>query len=84
MRNHHSIPKIINVAINIYRTKHYIVKQHLYFMLEEGEHVVFGSDDVYYPRTPQRDREYDKKYENSLLPNGQRIRINGYTRYYVK
>lgn len=25
MRNHHSIPKIINVAINIYRTKHYIV-----------------------------------------------------------
>ena len=30
-------------------------------MLEEGEHAVFGSDDVYYPRTPQRDREYDKK-----------------------
>ena len=84
MRNHHSIPKIINVAINIYRTKRYIVKQYLYFMLEEGEHAIFGSDDVYYPRTPQRDREYDKKYENSLLPNGQRIRINGYTRYYVK
>ena len=84
VRNHHSIPKIINVAINIYRTKHYIVKQHLYFMLEEGEHAVFGSDDVYYPRTPQRDREYDKKYENSLLPKGQRIHTNGYTRYYVE
>ena len=83
MRNH-SMPEFINVAVNIYRTKHYIVKQHIYFMLEQGEHAVFGSDDVYYPRTPQRDREYDRKYKKSLLPNGQRIHTNVYTRYYVE
>ena len=83
MRNH-SMPEFINVAVNTYRTKHYIVIQHIYFMLEKGEHTVFGSDDVYYPRTPQRDREYDRKYKNSLLPNGQRIHTNGYTRYYVE
>ena len=42
MRNP-SMPEFINVAVNTYRTKHYIVKQHIYFMLEKGEHAVFGS-----------------------------------------
>ena len=84
MRKNQSEPRFINAAVNTYRTKHYIVKQLIYFSVEKDGHIFMGSDDVYYPRTPKRDKAYKERYGKSLLPEGQRIHTSVYTGYYVE
>ena len=76
------LPDFLIDATNIYRTKHFIVKQQLIFnncgMC--GTHTV--SNDTYYARTEERDLAFDALFEDSVFPEGKRLPTMSYMRSY--
>lgn len=75
-------PVFLKEAINVYRTPHHIVKQRLGFLFNDGEANELMSRDTFYVRTPERDAEYEIRFQNRTKIDGKRIRTNVTVREY--
>ena len=76
------IPKFLENATNVYRTKKYIVKQNACLEYDEfGNGRVF-SEDTYYLRNKQLDKEFEFIFKNRGHINGKRVHTTLYTRRY--
>lgn len=70
-------------ADNVYRTKHYIVKQKISISVGRGEENSMISTDTYYLRNDQRDKLYELWFNERDRINGKRIMTALHTRRYV-
>ena len=79
-----SIPDFCEEAVNVYRTKRYIVKQDISVeMTDSGDTIIF-SNDVFYERTKIRDKQYEHIFAERKNVNGKRLPSTSYTRRYIK
>lgn len=78
-----NMPDFIKDADNIYRTKHYIVKQFLVLDtdLELGSTII--SEDTFYKRTKKRDKEYECIFAERKFIDGKRITATMSKRKYI-
>lgn len=77
------IPDFVENADNLYRTKHYIVKQVLELDNEDLEGTQIISLDTFYKRTPLRDRQFDVIFLDAHHKNGKRLPCTMCSRKYV-
>jgi len=68
---------------NAYRTKHYIVIQHLELNVSDNGSKMLTSKDIYFSRTASRDTVFEKLFENNKPKNGKRVKTAMYSRIYV-
>lgn len=76
------IPAFAVTASNVYRTKHFIVRQRLAYNASNLFGGLLCSHDTYYVRTRNRDREYEGYFSDRLDLDGKRIPALMYTREY--
>lgn len=76
-------PAFMRDAVNVYRTKQYIVKQNISMGYNERDGKTVISHDTFYKRTPARDQQYDMFFSGLRNHNGKRIPTFAYTRRYV-
>ena len=69
-------------ASNVYRTRHFIVRQRLGLLYNDEESNQLISRDTYYSRTPERDAEYEIRFKKRIKIDGKRIRTNVIVREY--
>lgn len=74
----------ISIVDNAYRTKNYMVTQHIEIEEDEDEGTHLCSYDTFYPRTPERDALYEKRYGLRMNVDGRRIRATKCARTYAK
>ena len=68
---------------NVYRTKHYIVRQRIQIQVTATGSKLMLSADTYYARTKQRDMIFDKFFTGYKPKDGKRIKTAMYSRTYV-
>ena len=79
-----SVPDFCKDAVNVYRTKRYIVKQDISVKeTGNGERIIFSSD-VFYERTKNRDYQYEHIFADRKYINGKRLPSTSYTRRYER
>ncbi|MBQ8749065.1 MAG: hypothetical protein IJZ29_01150 [Clostridia bacterium] len=77
--------ELLRNSTNIYRTEQYIVKQQISVSNVIDGNTVMISDDIFYVRTPIRDRMFEKLFESTRRNlNGKRIKTALQTRQYVE
>ena len=69
-------------ASNVYRTRHFIVRQRLGLLYNDEESNQLISRDTYYSRTPERDAEYEIRFHKRIKIDGKRIPTNVTVREY--
>lgn len=76
--------EFVQGADNFYRTKRYIVKQHISICVSQDAISMLMSEDTYYLRTDKRDKEYETLcgFRGKKI-DGKRIRSATYTRRYI-
>ena len=72
------------ICLNIYRTKHFIVKQELSIQISDVKDNLLFSRDTFYFRTKKRDKEFECLRKNKDNINGKRIPSSAQVRKYVK
>lgn len=77
------IPEFLDGATNVYRTKGYIVNQVLSFEEDENGNGFVFSRDIYYRRTPKRDKEFERWFSDRQYTDGKRFPSQAYSRTYV-
>lgn len=77
-------PDFLKDATNVYRTPHFIVKQHLGVLYSRQDYNVLYSRDTFYRRTAQRDAEYEAAFAARKDIEGRRLPVNTYVRTYKK
>lgn len=79
------MPKMLEVenSTNVYRTNKYIVCQKLTIEIHSILQNFILSQDTYYKRTRQRDKEYEKEFGTRLDIDGKRLKSTSYTRKYI-
>ena len=71
-------------AINVYRTRKYIVTQDIYLNeCVDGSSVLF-SRDTYYLRNKKLDKQYEAQFKDREYINGKRVHTTMYTRKYFE
>ncbi len=71
-------------AINVYRTRKYIVTQDIYLNeCVDGSSVLF-SKDTYYLRNRKLDKQYETQFKDREYINGKRVHTTMYTRKYFE
>lgn len=71
-------------AINVYRTRKYIVTQDIYLNgCVDGSSVLF-SKDTYYLRNRKLDKQYEAQFKDREYINGKRVHTTMYTRKYFE
>ncbi len=78
------IPDFLQDADNVYRTKHFIVKQVMEIHENSVENNSVISYDTYYRRTLKRDLAYNMAYQDKANLDGKRLPSTIYTRTYVE
>ena len=76
-------PDFMIDAMNVYRTRDYIVKQVVGIKHSETEDTVVLSHDTVYRRTRRRDREYENIFWERKNLDGKRIPSTMYARTYI-
>ena len=76
-------PDFLTGADNIYRTKKYIVTQFITVKNDCMETSQILSEDVFYKRTPFRDKQFDIMFDDTLYVNGKRLPCTICSRKYV-
>lgn len=71
-------------AMNVYRTKDYIVKQNIAIEYDFQGNSRIHSDDTYILRNKKSDKEYEKMFYEREVINGKRIHSATYIRNYIK
>ena len=79
-----NVPEFLVEADNVYRTRHFIVKQVISLELSGVENNIVVSFDTYYRRTLQRDLAYVLAFRGKKNIEGKRLPSNVYTRTYVE
>ncbi len=79
-----NIPEFCEDAVNVYRTKRYIVKQDISVEMTDGGDTIIFSNDVFYERTKIRDKQYEHVFAERKNMNGKRLPSTSYTRRYIK
>lgn len=74
--------EFLKEASNVYRTRHFIVRQRLGLLYNDEEANQLISRDTYYERTPERDAEYEIRFHKRIKIDGKRIRTNVTVREY--
>lgn len=74
----------IEDAVNVYRTRYYIVKQEISLVVDDEKPPMLVSHDTYYERTSLRDEQFNIIFENRNPINGKRIATASHTRQYVE
>ena len=77
------VPDFMVDAMNVYRTRDYIVKQVIGISYSDVENIAVISNDTFYRRTKKRDREYERIFWERKQINGKRIPSTMYARTYV-
>lgn len=77
------IPEFAIAASNVYRTKHFIVRQQLMYSRSELFGGLLCSHDTYFLRTHERDLEYEDFFFDRLDLDGKRIPALMYSRKYI-
>lgn len=77
------VPEFCVGATNVYRTKHYIVRQCVGVQHDREENNVLFSHDTYYARTLKRDFEYELYFRSRKNREGKRLPTMMYTRMYI-
>lgn len=77
------IPDFVENADNLYRTRHYIVKQVLELDIDDLEETHIISVDTFYKRTPLRDMQFDVIFIDAHHKNGKRLPCTMCSRKYV-
>lgn len=70
-------------ATNVYRTKHYIVRQIMTYENHSRLDNIVISQDTFYKRTKLRDKQYEKLFADKVNLNGRRMKTASYSREYV-
>ena len=70
-------------ADNVYRTKHFIVKQVIDVEVSDIYDNIILSHDTFYLRTPIRDKQYEKAFAGKSNIEGKRLPSTTTTRRYV-
>ena len=69
-------------AMNVYRTRKYIVTQDIYLNeYFDGSSILF-SRDTYYLRNKKFDKQYESNFKEREYINGKRVHTTMYTRKY--
>lgn len=76
-------PDFMVDAMNVYRTRDFIVKQVIGIKHSDVENIAVISNDTFYRRTKKRDREYERIFWERKQINGKRIPSTMYARTYV-
>lgn len=76
-------PDFMKDAMNVYRTRNYIVKQVVCIKRSEAEDIVVLSHDTFYLRTKKRDCEYESIFWKRKRIDGKRIPCTMFARTYV-
>lgn len=76
-------PDFMVDAMNVYRTRDFIVKQVIGIKYSDIENIAVISNDTFYRRTKKRDREYERIFWERKQINGKRIPSTMYARTYV-
>jgi hypothetical protein len=76
-------PDFIIEADNVYRTKHYIVKQVICLETPEDENNGIKSYDTFYKRNKIRDKQYEVVFYNRKHINGKRLPSTMFSRKYI-
>ena len=74
--------EFLKEASNVYRTRHFIVRQRLGLLYNDEESNQLISRDTYYARTPERDAEYEIRFHKRIRIDGKRIPTNVTVREY--
>lgn len=77
------VPDFMVDAMNVYRTRDFIVKQVIGIKYSDVENIAVISNDTFYRRTKKRDREYERIFWERKQINGKRIPSTMYDRTYV-
>ena len=77
------VPDFMENAMNVYRTRDYIVKQVVKIKYSDTEDNVVLSHDTFYRRTKKRDREYERIFWEHKRIDGKRIPCTMYARTYI-
>lgn len=77
-------PEFLLDADNVYRTKHFIVKQVIEIVENDIEDNGIISHDTYYRRTTARDLAYNMAFMDKVKINGKRLPSTQYTRRYIE
>ena len=78
------IPDFLQGADNVYRTKHFIVKQVIVIQENNEEDNLLISYDTYYRRTLKRDFAYNVVFQDKNNLDGKRLPSTIYTRTYIE
>ena len=75
--------KLLQDSTNVYRTKHYIIKQLVGIRTDaEIDNAIF-SQDTFIRRTKARDREYENIFKDRLHIDGKRLPSTMCSRKYI-
>lgn len=77
------LSNLLNDAVNVYRTRKYIVKQILVIRESPTEQNILFSEDTFYKRTKMRDKEYNIIFKDKDNLDGKRLPSTSYSRRYV-
>ena len=77
------VPDFMVDAMNVYRTRDFIVKQVIGIKYSDVENIAVISNDTFYRRSKKRDREYERIFWERKQINGKRIPSTMYARTYV-
>ena len=64
------VPDFMVDAMNVYRTRDFIVKQVIGIKYSDVENIAVISNDTFYRRTKKRDREYERIFWERKHING--------------
>ena len=78
-----SLYNLLADATNVYRTKHFIIKQIVVIDCNEKIDSAIFSQDTFIKRNKSRDKEYEKMYGERMNINGKRMPTNMCARRYV-
>lgn len=78
------MPDFLKDAVNVYRTKHYIVKQDLYLDRNSDGDELLYSNDTFYLRNKSVDKLYEMIFKGRKNIDGKRLPSTSYSRRYVK
>lgn len=78
------LPEFIIDSTNVYRTKHFIVKQSIDIQCDKLENNSIVSHDTFYKRTKSRDKEFEYFFRERKIINGKRLPSTMHTRNLIK
>lgn len=76
-------PDFLVNANNVYRTRHYIIKQTISVSTDNYGNTNIYSDDVYYLRNKNLDKRFNECFADRILLNGKRLHTTTHTKRYV-